>query len=246
MFKLRTLSLAVGLLLGLIIGSKTTDPYTSLPSKASFGATPRGVATATADPIDLGWLSSAKESTVVVATPFGHGTGVVISHDAEWAYVLTAKHVIDKLPDGSTDLTLTWASGSTDYQRAGVLVRRHACHDLALIKAVDVNRLMVPRKLADGYEWGFVIAMGFPESIFPASVTIGEFINLGYTNPNHPCCFFVQHSAPIWFGNSGGPLFNLRGELIGINVMISGYNGHAASDRGWAVGLEDIREFLES
>jgi S1-C subfamily serine protease len=246
--RLKTLPLAVGLLLGLIIGSDPIAIHTPLPSKAPGVATAQGVSTATVDPIDLGWLSSAKESTVVVATPFGHGSGVVIDWVDGYAYVLTAKHVIAELPDGSEDITLVWASGDTDYQRTGTLVRRHACHDLALIKAVDVNRLMVPRRLAANYDWMvrsfYVLAIGYPESIFPASVTIGEIYQVGYTNEYYSCCQFVKHSAPIWFGNSGGPLFNYKGELIGINVMIGGYNGHAASDRGWAVSLEDIREFL--
>lgn len=244
MFK--TVSLAVGLLLGLIIGSDPMASYTPLPSKASPTAMVGGVPTATQEPLDLGWLVAAKESTVVVATPSGHGSGVVVKRVGVNAYVLTAKHVVDRLPIGSTEITLIWASGDTDFQRTGSLVSKSECGDMALICAYDPQFLLRPVAMGDGPEGvDWVIAIGYPESIFPPSVTIGQWKAWGVRNEwSNECCTFITHDAPIWFGNSGGPLFDIKGNLIGINVMIGGYNGHAASDRGWAVSLEDIREFL--
>lgn len=243
MFK--TISLAVGLLLGLIIGSDPMASYTPLPSKASPTAKVGGVSTATSEPLDLGWLIAAKESTVVVATPRGHGSGVVVKRVGTLAYILTAKHVVDHLPEGSNDITLIWASGDTDFQRTGYLLRKDECGDMALIMTYDPQHLLRAVPLACCITNGYAIAIGYPESIFPPSVTIGEIVEFGVLNEwSMECCTFTRMTTPIWFGNSGGPLFNMRGELIGINVMISGYNGHAASDRGWAVSLEDIREFL--
>lgn len=241
MFKLRSLSLAVGLLLGLIIGSNPTASYTLPPSKALRVATTQGVPSATVDPIDLGWLTAAKESTVVVVTPFGHGSGVVVYRELNWAYVLTAQHIIKGLSDGFSDLIIAFAAGDMDFETQGTILRRSSCYDLALIKASDPRGLLKPVELGECSHSQYVIAMGYPQDFYPACVSIGEVV--GYEEEG--CCYYIRHSAPIWYGNSGGPLFNLNGKLIGINVMIDGYNNHAASDRGYAVSLEDIREFIQ-
>jgi S1-C subfamily serine protease len=242
MGRLRTLPLAVGLLIGLIIGwAPAGTSYTSLHLGSSELRTPRatrGVNSITQeDPIDLGWLTSAKESTVMVLTPRGHGSGVVIANCSGVAYVLTAKHVVED--SVGSEITLVWASGSTDFQRVGYLMKMDPCFDLALITCLDLNGLMRPVPMGEPTK--YVLSIGYPCDTFPAAVGIGSLRGPIETDD---CKSYLMHSATIWFGNSGGPLFNTRGELVGINVMIEGYNGHAANDRGIAVTVDNIMEFL--
>lgn len=230
-----------GLSTGWQFSTLRTSP--SIPLSAPVAITGSGgVDSVTLNPGDLGWLSAAKESTVIVSTPRGHGSGVCIDYDGDWDVVLTAKHVIADLPL-DTEIKFQWASGDTDFQRSGQIGTVSAIFDLATVRSLDPSHVLRKVNLAaTSPSIGLpVIAIGFPRDVYPPFTTIGFVASYELLGTN----LYIAHSASIFFGNSGGPLFNWKGELVGINVMIGIYNGHVASDRGLAVSVADIVEFLE-
>lgn len=202
-----------------------------------------GVRTVTLNPLDFGWLNKAKESTVMVQTPMGHGSGVCFDRRGGHALILTALHVVRELAIGEEVITLRWANGDTDFQLSGYVSLKSDVDDLAIVEGIDFHGVLKPVVLGtDSPDPGLlVIAIGYPNDIYPPSCTIG-FSNGVEFDDEIP---LISHSATVWFGNSGGPLFNDKGWVIGINVMISGYNGHAASDRCLSVPIERILYFIK-
>lgn len=118
--------------------------------------------------------------------------------------------------------------------------------DLALLKAVDDEPFpMVPRLIRDVNTSGLrlydpVFAIGCPVGNLPY-ITNGNIAGFR-VHGNH-----IGISAPIFFGNSGGPLFASDGRLLGINKMMArGPYGFPYSHSGFAVPPSAIIKFLES
>jgi len=192
---------------------------------------------------ELGWLNAAKESVVLVATPSGHGSGVCYERRDDYDYILTAKHVVQH--EGVTEepeITLMGATNSkADWMIHATLARISQTKDCAIVIAYDPYNLIKVARFADfcPLPGELVVAMGFPSNHYPVYVTVGFVIGWCVWD-----AVYLEHSASIWFGNSGGPLFNSKGEVIGINVRINGVNGHPDSGDCGAVPVEDIRTFL--
>lgn len=156
------------------------------------------------------------------------GSGVIIS---EYGHVLTCAHVVEH-PLRSPIIT-TLSNGVT--VQAIVLYSDEA-RDLALLKIAGSYEpsKIGKRPLRLGQE---VLAVGNPNSqAFSTSHGIishvGRDIEEGY--------LFTQIDAPVNGGNSGGPLFNLQGELIGIVAK----KWPNADGMGLAISPDTIREFL--
>jgi serine protease Do len=144
----------------------------------------------------------------------GGGSGVIVSPDGE---ILTNHHVIETPRDSdSTEIMVKTSDGRSF--KATVLGKDKEL-DLALIK-VDAHHLPFAR-LGDSDaarvgEW--VVAIGNPLGL-DHTVTAG-IISAKGRNILAGIQSFLQTDAAINLGNSGGPLLNLRGEVIGINTMI--------------------------
>jgi serine protease Do len=147
------------------------------------------------------------------------GSGFIISADG---YILTNAHVVDQARE-----VIVRTTDRREYraQVVGVDVRT----DVAVLK-IDAARLPVvrigsPAGLKAG-EW--VIAIGSPFG-FDNSVTAGIVSATARSLPGDAYTPFIQTDVAVNPGNSGGPLFNLRGEVIGINSQIysrtGGYQG---------------------
>jgi len=144
------------------------------------------------------------------------GSGFVI--DAK-GFVITNNHVVDE----ADEVTVTF-SDNTKYKAR--IVGRDKKTDLALLKIEPKKDLpFVPLGDSDAMRVGdLVIAIGNPFGL-GGSVTQGiisarqRSINAG------PFDDFLQTDAPINRGNSGGPLFNISGEVIGINSAIFSPSG---------------------
>lgn len=143
------------------------------------------------------------------------GSGVIISPDG---YILTCAHVVE---DAHTILVRM-----TDRREwPARLVGLDRKTDIALLKieaeGLPTVRFGDPSKLKVG-EW--VLAIGAPFG-FENSATSGIVSALGRCLPDERYVPFIQTDVAINPGSSGGPLFNLRGEVVGINSQIFSRTG---------------------
>jgi serine protease Do len=148
----------------------------------------------------------------------GEGSGFIVSRDG---YILTNAHVVERATEVTVRLpdrrefagTIVGSDPKTD-----VAVLKIEARDLPSVKTGD------PTRLRTG-EW--VIAIGAPfglENSVTAGIVSAKSRALGAQNGIVP---FIQTDVAVNPGNSGGPLFNLQGEVVGINSMIfSGSGGY--------------------
>ncbi len=161
----------------------------------------------------------------------GTGSGVIIEPDG---YILTNHHVIER----AERILVKLADGRT--LRADV-VGSDPDIDIALIK-VDGKGPFPAAPLGDSEtlrvgEW--VCAIGNPLA-YEHTVTVGVVSYIGRKLFDKGLDNYIQTDAAINFGNSGGPLINTRGEVIGINSAISS----RASNIGFAVPVNQARAVL--
>jgi serine protease Do len=161
----------------------------------------------------------------------GAGTGFIIDEDG---FILTNHHVIE-----DTDrIMVRLADGRTfKAERIG----SDPDTDIALIK-VDSPRPLPHAALGDSDalrvgEW--VMAIGNPLA-YEHTVTVGVISFIGRKLFNSSLDRYIQTDAAINFGNSGGPLINTRGEVIGINAAISS----RAANIGFAVPINQANAIL--
>lgn len=149
----------------------------------------------------------------------GEGSGFIINSDG---LVLTNAHVVANAKQVTVKLV-----DRREFQ-AKVLGQDERS-DIALLKIEAKNlpsvRLGDPGKVKAG-EW--VLAIGAPFG-FENTVTAGVVSAVGRTLPDGSYVPFIQTDVAVNPGNSGGPLFNLKGEVIGVNSQIysrtGGYQG---------------------
>ncbi|HRN61545.1 MAG TPA: Do family serine endopeptidase [Luteimonas sp.] len=145
------------------------------------------------------------------------GTGFLISDDG---YVLTNHHVIDNADEVKVTL-------SDRREFTAKVVGSDQQSDVALLK-IDGKDLPVLRVgNSEGVKPGqWAVAIGSPFG-FEQTVTAGIVSAVGRSNPyaNQQYVPFIQTDVAINQGNSGGPLLNTRGEVIGINSQIFSNSG---------------------
>jgi serine protease Do len=143
------------------------------------------------------------------------GSGFIISADG---YLLTNAHVVE----GADEITVR-LTDKREFKAKVIGTDKRT--DLALIKieatGLPVVKLGDPSKLKVG-EW--VLAIGSPFG-FDNTVTAGIVSGKGRTLPQENFVPFIQTDAAVNPGNSGGPLFNMRGEVVGINSQIYSRTG---------------------
>ena len=169
------------------------------------------------------------------------GTGVVLTSDGE---ILTNAHVVE----GSTGVTVRFA-GETEPRTATVLAS-DAGNDLALLK-IDATNLKPatfaqPGTIRIGDQ---VIAIGYALALDGGpSVTSGIISALKRTIITESGALngLIQTDAAISSGNSGGPLVNLRGEVVGINTAVARSDvNQAATNIGFSISVDEIVPVLE-
>ncbi len=147
----------------------------------------------------------------------GEGSGFIVSADG---YILTNAHVVDEAAEVTVKLTdrreFTAKVVGLD-KRSDVAVLKIDAKDLPTVRIGD------PAKLRAG-EW--VIAIGSPFG-FDNSVTAGIVSAISRSLPGEEANYvpFIQTDVAVNPGNSGGPLFNLDGEVVGINSQIYSRTG---------------------
>lgn len=170
----------------------------------------------------------------------GGGSGVIISPDG---YILTNEHVIKD----ATEIKVIVNIDGQDKEYKGKVVGKDPRTDIAVIK---INAKNLPyAKLGDSDkirigEW--VIAIGSPFGL-EQTVTVGivSALRQRVRVEGREYRDFIQTDAAINRGNSGGPLCNLQGEVIGINTAIYAPTGVFAGI-GFAIPINRAKEVLDS
>jgi serine protease Do len=163
------------------------------------------------------------------------GSGFIIDPSG---LIVTNNHVID----GADSISVTLADGTSlpadlvgrDTQMDIALLRVHADHPLP---AVAFSRA-APARIGD-----WVLAIGNPYGL-GGTVTAGIVSARGRDIDDSSSDDFIQTDAPINRGNSGGPLFNMDGAVIGINTAIYSPSGGSVGI-GFAIPAEEVAPVVE-
>jgi serine protease Do len=154
----------------------------------------------------------------------GAGSGFIVDRNG---YILTNYHVIE----GAERITVTLADGRVF---RGTVVGSDPAIDVALVHIPNASNLPeAPLGNSDELRAGeWVCAIGNPLG-YVHSVTVGVVSFIGRKLFDQSLDDYIQTDAAINFGNSGGPLINSRGEVVGINSAISS----KASSIGFALPI---------
>lgn len=164
----------------------------------------------------------------------GSGTGFIISENG---YIVTNSHVID----GANKVEVL-IPGHKDYIEAQV-VGNDARTDMAVLQVSETNLPIVTMGDSDSLEVGeLAVAIGNPFGDLAGTVTVGVISAQDRTVSIQGSTYsLLQTDASINSGNSGGPLVNSYGEVIGItNAKVSEGEGI-----GFAIPVNDIKSIIE-
>lgn len=171
------------------------------------------------------------------------GSGFIISTDG---YIVTNNHVVED----ATDLYVVLSDGT---ELNAQIVSRDVYADLAVLK-VDGNMPAVAKlgSSEDLKPGETVIAIGSPLGTFRNSVTVGVISATGRTldtGEGYNMENLIQTDAAINSGNSGGPLVNLAGEVIGVNAVVvrgsSSSSSASAEGLGFAIPSDTVKVISE-
>ncbi|HNW44504.1 MAG TPA: trypsin-like peptidase domain-containing protein [Elusimicrobiales bacterium] len=171
----------------------------------------------------------------------GLGSGVIVD---KRGYVLTNRHVVENAVRINV---ITQDAAGVEKEWPASIAGIDPAQDLAVLRIkgggvfpwLDLNSAAA-LKVGD-----FVLAVGYPFG-FKQTVTSGIISALDASLPVEGRRYekLIQTDAAINFGNSGGPLLNLKGEVIGINTAIASPTGVFAG-MGFAVPASEIKRVLE-
>ena len=210
---------------------------------------------ASADPADIAAAGRGVVRVVLVANDgetvqyVGHGSGFAISP----TLVVTNAHVVEGAREGDSMLIgVVPSEGSNGYLAR--IVAFSPRNDLALLRLVDKGGIpaltLFPGAVEDGAE---VFAVGYPGNVDLAQgLSLAEIVEpqasvktRGYVSAGRSSRQFetLLHTAPVSTGNSGGPLLDSCGRVIGVNSFGTVSEG-AGSEFYFAVSLRELLGFL--
>jgi S1-C subfamily serine protease len=170
----------------------------------------------------------------------GLGSGIVLDEDGR---ILTNYHVVR----GFDEVTVTFADGTVV---SADVVGTDPGNDVALIDADADQSVLEPAKLGDSSEvkvGSVVAAVGNPfglDGTFTTGVISGLNRTLPSSSNGRPIRGLLQTDAAVNPGNSGGALFNLEGEVIGINTAIENPTGNGFVGVAYAVPINTPKRFM--
>jgi hypothetical protein len=143
------------------------------------------------------------------------GTGFVVQTSGNFAYVVTNDHVVN----GAVNITL---SNQTSGPLPAVGLQEDTADDIAVIKIAQ------PSGPLPALQWGNSESTQLGENVVAIGFALGlkgePTISNGIVSALHRDVgqrwLYLQHTAPINHGNSGGPLLDLQGNVIGINTLL--------------------------
>jgi S1-C subfamily serine protease len=243
---------------GGVLGTLVTDEFNwTIGSGNGEGTSIEPVITSAVNPDDpsvgdspVSQVANAMADSVVtisavVGNGFGSGesvgTGVVLSSNGE---ILTNAHVVE----GAETVRVRFA-GETEPRAAKVLASDSG-NDLALLKisatnlraatfaqpeTVRIGDAVVAIGYALGLDGGPTVTTGIVSALSRTIITESGALNR-----------LIQTDAAISSGNSGGPLVNLRAEVVGINTAVArSDSGSAANNVGFAISVGEILRVVE-
>lgn len=190
-------------------------------------------------------LSMIQDSVVTLAVDtgagIGTGTGVIISEDGE---ILTNAHVID-----NGQVVRVRLMGETE-PRSALVLASDLGNDLALVKIEAVGLKAAtfadPTTIRVGMD---VVAIGYALGLDGGpSVTSGIVSALDRTiiSPLGALDRLIQTDAPISSGNSGGPLVNALGQVVGINTAVARSDARtAANSISFAISVGEVARVVD-
>lgn len=177
----------------------------------------------------------------------GAGTGFIVSEDG---VIVTNRHVV---PTGTTKVSVVLSDG-TEFEDVDVLGRTSDSDslDIAFLKVKDTNgRKLTAAKIGNSSDMrvgDMVVAIGNALGQFQNTVTTGIIsgygrdVQAGGADGSENLQDLFQTDAAINQGNSGGPLVNVNGEIIGINTAVAGN----AQNIGFAIPINDVSSLIKS
>jgi S1-C subfamily serine protease len=246
------LSAALASAATVVLVRQTTPAVTATPGTATSASTTTTQIVEVADLTDV--VAAARESVVTITangistqgfSPFGQaiqgiGSGVILTSTG---YILTNRHVVED----STSLSVELADGRTF---EATIVRESSDTDLALIK-IDATALPAASiGSSASLEVGqTAIAIGSPLGTYTETVTQGIVSGLGrevtvtdqLTRRRTTLTDLIQTDAAINAGNSGGPLLDAAGNVVGINTATS----TSAEGIGFAIPIDAAAELIQ-
>jgi len=173
----------------------------------------------------------------------GRGTGFVISSDG---YILTNKHVVAADKNKQPEYKIYFNSGKEYY---AIVASIDPLYDLAVLKIFDKNLPTLDFGDSDKLELGTtVIAIGNALGRYKNSVTKGIIsgverdLSLYSDVGSAEMADLIQTDAEINLGNSGGPLVDLNGKVVGVNTAIDA----TGASIGFAIPANNIKPAIAS
>jgi 2-alkenal reductase len=168
-------------------------------------------------------------------SPTASGSGVIIDSNG---YIITNNHVIA----GQKSLQAIFSDGS---KADATVVGADAIADIAIIKVDGKVPAVATLGDSNALEPGQVaIAIGSPLGDYRGTVTVGVVSGLNRRVGQQQG--LIQTDAAINNGNSGGPLINSLGQVVGINTLVvrSTNEGNVAEGLGFAIPSNQVREIM--
>jgi S1-C subfamily serine protease len=183
--------------------------------------------------LNLEEIAKKKKNVVLIETNYATGSGVVINANGD---ILTNQHVID----GVTRCYAIYENGQggLGVKFIANVLYSDKTKDLALLKLnTDKDTDFIPLGSSDTITEGqHIVTIGSPKG-FINTISEGIISSIREVNGRS----YLQITAPITHGSSGGALLNMRGELIGITTL-----GINTGDLNFAIALSEIKKFLNN
>ena len=172
----------------------------------------------------------------------GLGSGIIVRKNGDTYYIITNNHVVE----GTDKITVEVNDGKgTSYP--GEIIGTDDRKDLAMVsfKSKESYPLAVLGNSDEVKVGDWAIALGNPLN-FMFSVTMGIVSAVGRQGgPGNTINDFIQTDASINQGNSGGPLVNIHGEVIGINTWIASSTGGGSMGLGFASTINSAKRTID-
>lgn len=193
----------------------------------------RAVAQTASEQIARNVYQKTTKAVVTVKDGKGHGSGFIVSQDG---LIITNAHVVEGSP---SVVTVEFADGRKipadvlGFARGGLdlaVLKIHKQKDLPILTLASDNSAQVGDR---------VFAMGSPlDPEFKDTFTQGNITRIKKSNGD------VQHDAAIFGGNSGGPLLNTKGQVVGVNKSGIAASGKLNTGMNFAISVSKLRSFI--